>query len=120
MIHDYMIQAYAKTCKRGSRCLWQICQDDKNHWVILRIISYDYKLTRNDVISLESLLSVADASRILGVTPQTVRQMARQGTLPIATRTEGGIRLFRRADVEQLAAERATRNRAHAVQGVPT
>jgi excisionase family DNA binding protein len=69
---------------------------------------------------VESLLSVADASRILGVTPQTVRLMARQGTLPLATRTEGGMRLFRRADVERLAAERAARTRPHAEQGAPT
>jgi excisionase family DNA binding protein len=67
---------------------------------------------------MESLLSVADASRILGVTPQTVRQMARQGTLTVATRTEGGIRLFRRVDVEHLAAERATKTRRQAEQGV--
>ncbi len=56
---------------------------------------------------MDTLLSVADASRILGVTPQTVRLMVRRGTLTVAARTEGGIRLFRRPDVERLAADRA-------------
>ncbi len=56
---------------------------------------------------MEKLLSVADASRILGVTPQTVRLMVRRGALQVAAQTEGGIRLFSRSDVERLAAERA-------------
>ncbi len=55
----------------------------------------------------EILLSVADASRILLVTPQTVRLMVRRGVLPVAARTEGGIRLFQRSDVERVAAARA-------------
>jgi DNA-binding transcriptional MerR regulator len=58
---------------------------------------------------METLLSVADASRILGVTPQTVRLMVRRGVLVVAAQTEGGIRLFRRVDVERLAADRASR-----------
>ncbi len=53
------------------------------------------------------LLSAADASRILGVTPQTVRLMVRQGVLPVAAQTEGGIRLFHRSEVERVAAARA-------------
>jgi DNA-binding transcriptional MerR regulator len=55
---------------------------------------------------METLLSPADASRVLGVTTQTVRLMERRGALKVVARTEGGIRLFRRGDVEQLAAER--------------
>ncbi len=58
---------------------------------------------------MEMFLSVADASRILGVTTQTVRLMIRRGDLPVAARTEGGIHLFRRADVEGLASQRAMR-----------
>lgn len=54
---------------------------------------------------MEQLLSVADAARVLGVVPATVRQMERSGRLP-ARRTAGGIRLFRREDVEGLAATR--------------
>jgi excisionase family DNA binding protein len=58
---------------------------------------------------VEWFLSVADASRILGVTPQTVRLMIRRGTLTVSAKTEGGIQLFRRPDVEKLAAARASR-----------
>ncbi len=66
---------------------------------------------------MDKLLSVADASRILGVTPQTVRLMVRRGTLTVAAQTEGGIRLFNRPDVERLAADR--RLRASGGQPVP-
>ena len=58
---------------------------------------------------MEILLSPADASRILGLTPQGVRWMERRGALKVVARTEGGIRLFRRADVERLAADRRGR-----------
>jgi excisionase family DNA binding protein len=57
----------------------------------------------------EELLSVADASRILGVTPQTVRLMIRTGKLAITARTVGGIQLMRREEVERLAHERSCR-----------
>lgn len=66
---------------------------------------------------MERLLSPSDAARILGVVPATVRAMALSGRLPPATMTESGIRLFRREDVERLAAERAehpNRREAHA------
>ncbi len=55
---------------------------------------------------MEQWLSSADAARVLGVVPATVRQMERSGRLP-ARRTVGGMRLFRREDVERLARERA-------------
>jgi DNA-binding transcriptional MerR regulator len=55
---------------------------------------------------MDQLLSTSDAGRILGVAAATVRLMQRRGDLPLAARTEGGIYLFRRADVEQLAARR--------------
>lgn len=48
----------------------------------------------------------AEAARILGVTTSTVRLMESRGELP-ATRTGDGVRIFDRADVERLAAERA-------------
>lgn len=54
---------------------------------------------------MDGLLTPADAARLLGVVPATVRQMALSGRLP-ALRTESGMRLFRREDVERLAAER--------------
>jgi hypothetical protein len=52
-----------------------------------------------------SLLTVADASRILHLVPATVRLLADSGKLPVM-RTESGMRLFCRQDVERLAAER--------------
>lgn len=55
---------------------------------------------------MDGLLTPADAARILGVVPATVRQMAITGRLP-SLRTESGMRLYRREDVEQLAQERA-------------
>lgn len=76
---------------------------------------------------METYMSVADASHILGVTTQTVRLMIRRGDLPVAARTEGGIHLFRRAAVEGLAVQRAmsgqrrdvlTEQRARTLEGV--
>jgi excisionase family DNA binding protein len=49
----------------------------------------------------EQLLTPAEASRLLGVTPDAVRQLANKGRLPLT-----GRRLFRRADVEKLVFER--------------
>ena len=63
---------------------------------------------------MERLLSTADAARILRVTPAAVRLMERQGRLPSAGRTEGGIRLFRRAEVEAAAKRRIGRRRPDA------
>ena len=47
-----------------------------------------------------------EAAQALEVSPETVRVFHRTGLLP-ATRTAGGVRLFRRSDVEALARERA-------------
>lgn len=52
-------------------------------------------------------LAASDAARILDVTPATVRLMVKRGDLKAATTTESGMRLFRRVDVERLAAKRA-------------
>ncbi len=57
-------------------------------------------------------LSTADASRVLGVTPATIRLMVRRGKLPVAAMTEGGMHLFRRAAVEDLARRRSRRQAA--------
>ena len=64
---------------------------------------------------MERLLAPSDASHILGVVPATVRAMAIDGRLRPVAITEGGIRLFRREDVERLAAERTAR--AHGISG---
>ncbi len=60
---------------------------------------------------MPTYLTSADAARTLGVTPAAVRQMERRGDLKVAARTEGGIRLFRRLDVDRLTARRAKRGR---------
>ncbi len=54
----------------------------------------------------KALLSPSEAGRILGVAPATVRQMARNGVLAVAARTEGGNRLFEREAVKALARKR--------------
>jgi hypothetical protein len=51
-------------------------------------------------------LSTADASRVLIVTPATVRLMVRRGELQVAAVTEGGIQLFKRSHVEEVARKR--------------
>lgn len=55
---------------------------------------------------MEDLLTPADAARVLGVAPATVRDMARRGVLRVASRTVRGNRLFAHRDVEALAAKR--------------
>lgn len=55
---------------------------------------------------MDKFLSTADAAKILRVTPATVRLMVREHKLTPAAQTEGGINLFRPADVESLAASR--------------
>ena len=55
---------------------------------------------------MEDLLSTADAARILGVTPGAVRLMRRRGSLDVSQKTVGGIHLFSRKDVEELARKR--------------
>jgi DNA-binding transcriptional MerR regulator len=60
---------------------------------------------------MKNPLTVYPASIILKCSPQTVRDLERQGLLR-ATRTSTGIRLFRPEDVERLAAEREERKSA--------
>jgi hypothetical protein len=54
-------------------------------------------------------LAAADAARLLNLTPGAVRLIAQRGELRVAAWTEGGISLYRRRDVERLAAKRARR-----------
>ncbi len=64
-----------------------------------------------------ALMTAVDAARILGLSADMVRLLARAGRLPAAAETVRGIRLFRREDVEALAAERAgVRAHYHIVQ----
>ena len=55
-----------------------------------------------------TFLGPADASRLLGVTPASIRLMVQRGDLQVAAMTESGVRLFNRADVEALAQRRAS------------
>jgi excisionase family DNA binding protein len=59
------------------------------------------------------LMTPSDAARVLGLSADSVRVLGDSGRLP-ALRTVSGRRLFRRADVEHLAAERAAR--AHGLE----
>ena len=54
----------------------------------------------------DDLLTPSDAARVLGLSPDSVRVLSDSGRLP-AMRTISGRRLFRRSDVDRLAAERA-------------
>lgn len=53
-------------------------------------------------------LTVSDAAAICAVAAATIRQWEAAGKIP-ALRTAGGMRLFKRADVEQIASTRAAR-----------
>jgi excisionase family DNA binding protein len=59
------------------------------------------------------LLTPSDAARVLGLSPDSVRVLSDNGRLP-GMRTVSGRRLFRRGDVDRLAAERASRAHQHA------
>ena len=63
----------------------------------------------SDATSPIEFLSSADAARILNITPAAVRLAALQNRIPVAAVTPGGVRLFARRDIEQLARERAAR-----------
>lgn len=53
----------------------------------------------------DDLMMAADVGRILRISVDMVRLLARDGRLAF-TSTVGGVRLFRRADVDALARER--------------
>jgi len=63
------------------------------------------------------LLTKADAARVLGITPAAVVVLEQKGKLS-ATRTAGGVRLFARADVEQLAAARVAQRDLRSAGGL--
>jgi excisionase family DNA binding protein len=55
--------------------------------------------------SANDLMTASDAGRILGVSVDMVRLLAKNGELPFQS-TIGGVRLFRRGDVEALGRRR--------------
>jgi len=58
------------------------------------------------VLDPNDLMTPSDAARVLGLSADSVRVLSDSGRLP-AMRTVSGRRLFRRSDVDRLAAERA-------------
>ncbi len=56
-------------------------------------------------------LLISDAARILKLADRSVRMLEEKGVLQ-AERTPGGLRIFRRGDVERVAAEREARRAA--------
>jgi excisionase family DNA binding protein len=54
----------------------------------------------------DDLMTTGEAARVLGLSTDMVRLLERDG-LVRAQRTTNGLRLFRRRDVEKLAAKRA-------------
>ncbi len=59
----------------------------------------------------DDLIQTGTASQILGISPSAVQLLERTGKLT-ARRTDRGVRLFRRADVERFAHERERRRAA--------
>ena len=64
----------------------------------------------------DDLMTASDAGRIIGVSADMVRLLARGGKLAFMS-TIRGVRLFRRADVDALATHRARKKRAAAGRG---
>jgi DNA-binding transcriptional MerR regulator len=58
-------------------------------------------------------LLTADVARLVGLTPAAVREAADSGRLAVAETSEGGVRLFRREDVERFCRERAKKAGGH-------
>lgn len=61
---------------------------------------------KDGIVEAEQLMTAADAAKVLGVVPNSVRRMTDTGELP-SIRTVGGFRLIKQSDVERLAAARA-------------
>ena len=57
----------------------------------------------------DDLMTAVDAARILGLSVDMVRRLAKDGRLPFMS-TIRGVRLFRRGNVEQLAHQRSLRS----------
>jgi excisionase family DNA binding protein len=56
-------------------------------------------------------LTSAGAGRLLGVTPGAIRAATDRGRLKVAATASGGLRLYRREDVERYAAARTRTSR---------
>lgn len=60
-------------------------------------------------------IETGDVARLIERSPARVLQLAVAGVLPIAARTAGGRRLFRREDIERYIAARVARKGSVAV-----
>ena len=60
-------------------------------------------MARTPQESPDDLMTAGDAARILGLSPDMVRVLARNGRLVPAVQSVSGVRMFRRADIEKLA-----------------
>ncbi len=60
---------------------------------------------------MPDLIMVRDAQQVLHLSRAMVLKLANAGRLPVAVRLPNGTRLFQRADVERLAAERKQKAR---------
>ena len=58
----------------------------------------------------EQLGLPGDVARVLNCSPEQVCLLADRGELPVLGRTPRGVRVFRIADVERYAADRATKH----------
>ena len=63
---------------------------------------------------LDEYVKIAEAARIIGVSPNTLRAWAADGKIPLRVNPANGYRLFRRSDLESFL-RRAARpvNRKH-------
>jgi DNA-binding transcriptional MerR regulator len=60
---------------------------------------------------MEPLVMINEAAKIIDRSPSMVRWYENEGILP-AMRTSGGVRLFKKRDVEKLAEKLRTKKRA--------
>jgi len=57
------------------------------------------------------LISTGDAARLADVSPSTIRLWVLKGQLSVVTTVQNGMRLFDRAEVERVVADRKERDR---------
>jgi excisionase family DNA binding protein len=69
------------------------------------------------MVRADDLMTASDAGRILGVSVDMVRLLAKNGELPFMS-TISGVRLFRRADVTGLARRRERARSQTRLRGV--
>jgi hypothetical protein len=72
------------------------------------ILADSYLVTKLQGAAMTDIVLTAEAARIAGVVPATIRWWEKTGRLP-AERTSDGTRLYRRGDVERVARQRQER-----------